>query len=129
MNRLLIFLLLIIIGLPGCRIFEKSEPFVIPTEPNGLSASVTSPAVGEILLKGNVMKIRWSGFNAQTVNLELLKKGQYFRQVIAVKLNNAGSYDWVIPGTTTSSTSYQVKLTNSEDSSHFIYSEVFAIRD
>jgi hypothetical protein len=127
MKYLLISFILILFLVTGCRTEEEnpvSARIVGLYEPG----NIVSPSVGDILEKGSLLEIKWTGFNIKFIRLELLKKSQYYRQVITNSLENQGSFSWIIPYDTQGSVSYQVKLINAEDETDFIYSGVFQIR-
>jgi hypothetical protein len=113
--------------LTGCRI-EESNP--VSPDPIGQyqPGEITSPAVGTVYTQGSLMEIKWGGFKVSYVRLELLKKQQYYRQIIAGEVENNGRFSWVIPQSTPASVSYQVKLISLDDENDYILSEVFQIR-
>jgi hypothetical protein len=128
MNRFLIILVITLVSYSGCRIFEESDP-VGPLEVTAYSEiKISSPVEGMIISKGSTMAIRWSGIKIRKVNIELLKKQQYYLQVIAKEYTNDGAYNWRVPEDTPASTYYQIKISNYENPEEYVYSDVFRIR-
>jgi len=128
MKTLLIILVSIFLFFDGCRLFDKSAPSAPHTEYSYSTSEITSPSAGAIISKGGSMIIRWNGFKAKIITLELWKKKLYNHQVIVTGAENEGSYSWSVPLEMQASVSYQVKLINSDNPSEYIYSKVFTIK-
>jgi hypothetical protein len=122
----LLFILVLTLIITGCR--SEKEDLLSPQFISYQPGAITSPRAGDIFLEGSVISIRWTGVKLKQIRLDLVKKKEYYHQVIVEGHENNGSYEWVIPAGTTGSVSYQVKLTSMEDDNAFLYSDYFQIR-
>ena len=91
---------------------------------------VSSPSSGAVWKPGNEYEIKWTAMgNIKKVNLILLKKKQYYKIIIADKIESKRRYSWLIPENIPGSVSYQIKIENSDEPELFYYSEYFEISD
>lgn len=89
--------------------------------------SVDYPSDGTVYNTGDTLYTYWnSDDTSRNVKIELYKSDAY-QQTITSDTNNDGSYSWVIPYSLSSSSLYQIKVTNVSDSSDDGYSSYFTI--
>ncbi|EPS35162.1 hypothetical protein H072_11460 [Dactylellina haptotyla CBS 200.50] len=90
---------------------------------------VTSPAVDEVVLTGQLFTIKWATLIGPQVNLTLLDKpdGQIeAASVIASDIDNTGKYQWDIPTKLrSSSSSYVIRIAYGSDPNNHSYSGRF----
>ena len=71
---------------------------------------ISSPVKNETLEPGTALKIKWFfPQNITTVQISLYRKSE-FKQLLSVKTNNTGSYDWIIPPDFKNSVHYRIKI-------------------
>jgi hypothetical protein len=85
---------------------------------------VSSPNGGESWLAGTTQTITWSDNLVGNIKLELYRNDSFDSEIINSAPSN-GSYIWDIPITTQPDTTYKVKVTSTEDTSVYDYSESY----
>lgn len=111
-----------VINLGNENEYDDSGSFYI----NKKSITVSSPSSGETWYKGESYTIRWDSENAGSYVKIQYKLGSSYYTIISSTYND-GSYSWLIPSTLSSSSSYQIKITSTSDSSIYGHSGYFSI--
>jgi len=89
--------------------------------------TVTSPHSSGTWYQGGTNTIGWSSENAGSyVDIDLYQDG-YFHSDIASFEYNDGSYFWTVPSGVSTSSYYEIRITDSSDSSVYGYSDSFYI--
>ena len=92
---------------------------------SGVAAgSVISPESGELILPGQDYTIEWAPFPEGNVTIALYSSG-VLDQIIASNISDSGSYQW--PTTSTSGSSYRVRVTSVLNQEVWSESGVFSI--
>ena len=77
---------------------------------------VTSPATTVTWTIGTTNQIKWTGFDATTVKIELMEAGEVAK-IIAAKASNKGSFSWKIGTDISAAADYKIRITSNEHKS------------
>ena len=132
MNKLVtisVLVLFLLIVNSSCR--DEANPSetgaYYNSSPRADLIQVTAPVFGEVWKPGTANLIKWKvSANIKLIDLQLFKKNK-FRFTIASRVQNDGSFEWVVPNNITRSVHYRIKLVNSSRTDDFNFSDTFYI--
>jgi len=95
---------------------QSNNYFTIEEEPPADYITVTSPNGGETWEMGTTYDITWDDNISENVKIELYESGSFYRTIVS-STSSDGNYSWSIPTDLRESSSYEVKITSTSNSS------------
>jgi Arylsulfotransferase (ASST)/Bacterial Ig-like domain/Kre9/KNH-like N-terminal Ig-like domain/Secretion system C-terminal sorting domain len=89
--------------------FSTASPFITVTYPNG----------NETLINDSTYIIRWQDNLSDTVNIELIKKGNTVNTIDSGIVSATNSYKWTVPSLLSPDSTYKIRITSKNNSSVF----------